>query len=161
MSDSSQKIKIDQKDLQLLALLQQDGRIAVSELAQRVSLSDTPVLRRINKLQQACYIRGYHAQLDAAKLGFAVSVYALIRLTQNAASAAERFENHVASLPQVQECSVITGEYDYLLKIVAQDLPSYEHFVKHALGSCEDIAAIESTVVLKQTFSRWQLPLSD
>ena len=159
MSDDSQKIKIDSKDLQLLALLQHDGRMPVSELAQQVSLSDTPVIRRINKLQQAGYIQGYHARLDAARLDYTICVYALVKLTQNSASAANRFEDHVAGFVQIQECSVITGEYDYLLKIIARDLASYELFVKHSLGSCGDIGAIESTVVLKQTFSRWQVPL--
>lgn len=158
-SDNHSKIKIDAKDLQLLALLQDNGRMNVSELAQRVNLSDTPCIRRITKLQQAGYIRGYHARLNAQQLGFHVTVYALIKLQQNSAQAADNFESQVDGFLAVQECAVITGEYDYLLKIIAKDLGDYEHFVKHTLGGLAEIAAIDSTVVLKQRFSRWQLPL--
>jgi len=74
-------------------------------------------------------------------------------------SAAQQFEQHVEKLPHVLECSVISGSHDYLLKIISQDLESYEQFVKHQLGSLSCIANIESTVVLKQSFSKKQLPL--
>jgi DNA-binding Lrp family transcriptional regulator len=86
-------------------------------------------------------------------------VYALVRLNANSDKLADEFENEVEALEQVMECSVITGSYDYLLKIVAKDLSHYESFVKKSLGQINSIAAIESTVVLKQTFSRNQLPL--
>ena len=159
MSNNLSKIKVDAKDQQILALLQQNGRISMSELAQQVNLSDTPCMRRVNKLQQAGYISGYHARINAAKLGYDVVVYALIKLQQNSAKTADAFEQHIDACLNVQECSVITGEYDYLLKIIAKDLGSYEQFVKHQLGSIAGIAAIDSTVVLKERFSRWQLPL--
>lgn len=86
-------------------------------------------------------------------------VYAFVRLGQNSVSAAQQFEQHVEKLPHVLECSVISGSYDYLLKIIAHDLESYEQFVKHQLGGLSCIANIESTVVLKQSFSKKQLPL--
>ena len=86
-------------------------------------------------------------------------MYALVRLNANSDKLADEFESAVEALEQVMECSVITGSYDYLLKIVAKDLSHYESFVKKSLGQISSIAAIESTVVLKQTFSRNQLPL--
>jgi DNA-binding Lrp family transcriptional regulator len=150
---------LDNKDQQLLVALQSQARMSVSELANTINLSDTPTLRRIKKLEQEQVIIGYHAAINPKSLNLNVLVYAFVRLCQNSVSAAEQFEQHVEKLPHVLECSVISGSHDYLLKIISQDLESYEQFVKHQLGSLSCIANIESTVVLKQSFSKKQLPL--
>ena len=150
---------LDIKDKQILEILQREGRISVAELATRLNMSDTPCLRRIKKLEQNGYIDGYSARLNAQALQLDVVVYAFIRLIENSDSYAEQFEREMSQLEQILECSVITGSHDYLLKIVAHDLLEYERFVKRKLGSLKCIASIESTVVLKQTFSRHQLPV--
>ena len=150
---------LDKKDQQLLISLQSQARMSVSDLAGSINLSDTPCLRRIKKLEQENIITGYHAAINPKALNLNVLVYAFVRLSQNSVSAAEQFEQHVEKLPHVLECCVISGSYDYLLKIIAHDLESYETFVKHQLGSLSCIANIESTVVLKQSFSKKQLPL--
>ena len=150
---------LDKKDQQLLIALQANARMSVADLASHISLSDTPCLRRIKKLEQASIITGYHAAINPKALKLNVLVYAFVRLNQNSASAARQFEQHVEKLTHVLECSVISGSYDYLLKIIAHDLESYEQFVKHQLGNLSCIANIESTVVLKQSFSKKQLPL--
>jgi len=154
------KTKLDKKDQQLLNALQDNARTSVSELAHSVSLSDTPCLRRIKKLESANVISGYHAAINPKAVELNVSVYAFVRLNQNSVAAAEQFEQQVEKLDHVLECSVISGSYDYLLKIVAADLESYESFVKHKLGSIDCIANIESTVVLKQAFTKRHLPLA-
>lgn len=138
---------LDKKDQQLLIALQANARMSVADLASHISLSDTPCLRRIKKLEQASIITGYHAAINPKALKLNVLVYAFVRLNQNSASAARQFEQHVEKLTHVLECSVISGSYDYLLKIIAHDLESYEQFVKHQLGSLSCIANIESTVV--------------
>ena len=150
---------LDNKDQQLLVALQSQARMSVSELANTINLSDTPTLRRIKKLELEQVIIGYHAAINPKSLNLNVLVYAFVRLCQNSVSAAQQFEQHVEKLPHVLECSVISGSHDYLLKIISQDLESYEQFVKHQLGSLSCIANIESTVVLKQSFSKKQLPL--
>ncbi|TMO95397.1 transcriptional regulator [Pseudoalteromonas sp. S3260] len=150
---------LDNKDQQLLVALQSQARMSVSELANTINLSDTPTLRRIKKLEQEQVIIGYHAAINPKSLNLNVLVYAFVRLSQNSVSAAQQFEQHVEKLAHVLECSVISGSHDYLLKIISQDLESYEQFVKHQLGSLSCIANIESTVVLKQSFSKKQLPL--
>ena len=150
---------LDKKDQQILTALQENARISVSDLENTISLSDTPCLRRIKKLEKEHVITGYHASINPKKLELNVLVYAFIRLNQNSVSAADLFEQSVEKLPHVLECSVISGSYDYLLKIIANDLESYEQFVKHRLGSLSCIANIESTVVLKQSFTKKQLPL--
>lgn len=150
---------LDNKDQQLLVALQSQARMSVSELANTINLSDTPTLRRIKKLEQEQVIIGYHAAINPKSLNLNVLVYAFVRLCQNSVSAAQQFEQHVEKLPHVLECSVISGSHDYLLKIISHDLENYEQFVKHQLGSLSCIANIESTVVLKQSFSKKQLPL--
>jgi len=152
---------LDSKDLNILAILQKQGRIAISELAARLNMSDTPCLRRVRKLEQTGVISGYAAQIEPKEVGLNVVVYAFVRLTENSDHHAERFETAMQSLEQVMECSVVTGAHDYVLKIVASDLLSYESFVKKSLGSLNCIAGIESTVVLKQNFSRNTLPLKN
>ncbi|TLU67405.1 Lrp/AsnC family transcriptional regulator [Thalassotalea litorea] len=152
---------MDNKDLQILDALQSNGRVAISELAEQVNLSDTPCLRRVKKLEASGMIKGYRASIDANALGYSVLIYAQVRLTENSFDKAEEFEQAMRSLPQIQECSVVTGSYDYLLKIIAKDLGHYEHFLKTSLGKVTAIDSIESTVVLKQTFSRETIPIFD
>ena len=150
---------LDNKDQQLLVALQSQARMSVSELANTINLSDTPTLRRIKKLEQEQVIIGYHAAINPKSLNLNVLVYAFVRLCRNSVSAAQQFEQHVEKLPHVLGCSVISGSHDYLLKIVAKDLEDYERFVKKSLGKITAISAIESTVVLKQTFSKTALPI--
>ena len=126
---------IDSKDLSILSILQNKGRIAISELATKLNMSDTPCLRRVKKLEEAGVISGYSANINAEAMGFNAMVYVFIRLTENSNISADLFENAMKKLPEVLECSVITGSHDYLLKIIANDLLSYESFVKKSLGS--------------------------
>jgi DNA-binding Lrp family transcriptional regulator len=152
-------VTLDKKDKMIVERLQRNGRISMSDLAQEVNLSDTPCLRRVKKLEQAGVIEGYQATLSRQAFNLNVLVYAFVRLSANSDKLADQFEQTVANLDQVLECSVVTGAYDYLLKIIAEDLENYESFVKKSLGRIDYIATIESTVVLKQTFSRNILPI--
>jgi DNA-binding Lrp family transcriptional regulator len=150
---------VDNKDREILDLLQKNGRMSISEIAVKVSLSDTPCLRRVKKLEELGIISGYGAQLNNKELGLNVLIYAFIKLQGNTDKNAEQFEQSVLALDNVLECSVISGRHDYLLKIIAKDLEDYERFVKKSLGNISAINAIESTVVLKQTFAKTSLPL--
>ncbi|MCL1100984.1 Lrp/AsnC family transcriptional regulator [Shewanella saliphila] len=150
---------MDKKDLKLLEILQRQGRMAVSELADKVNMSDTPCLRRVKKLELDKVIVGYGAQVDPAKVGLNVVVYASVRLSEHSDESTALFESTVAQLPAVMECSVVTGSHDYLLKIVAKDLVTYEQFIKKSLGNLKYVSNIETTVVLKQIFSHNVLPV--
>lgn len=150
---------VDNKDREILDLLQKNGRMSISEIAVKVSLSDTPCLRRVKKLEEVGVISGYGAQLNNKELGLNVLIYAFIKLQGNTDKNAERFEQAALALDNVLECSVISGRHDYLLKVIAKDLEDYERFVKKSLGNISAINAIESTVVLKQTFAKTSLPL--
>ena len=150
---------MDSKDLRILSILQKNGRIPISELAIKLNMSDTPCLRRVKKLENAGVISGYTANIRADSLGFNAIVYVFVRLTENSNSNADLFEDSVKDLPEVLECSVISGSHDYLLKIISHDLLSYESFIKQSIGNLRCVSSIESTVVLKQTFSRQKLPI--
>ena len=150
---------MDSKDLRILSILQKNGRIPISELAIKLNMSDTPCLRRVKKLENAGVISGYTANIRADSLGFNAIVYVFVRLTENSNSNADLFEDSVMDLPEVLECSVISGSHDYLLKIISHDLLSYESFIKQSIGNLRCVSSIESTVVLKQTFSRQELPI--
>mgnify|MGYP000043436890 FL=1 len=150
---------MDSKDLRILSILQKNGRIPISELAIKLNMSDTPCLRRVKKLENAGVISGYTANIRADSLGFNAIVYVFVRLTENSNSNADLFEDSVKDLPEVLECSVISGSHDYLLKIISHDLLSYESFIKQSIGNLRCVSSIESTVDLKQTFSRQELPI--
>ena len=106
-------IRMDSKDLSILSILQSKGRIAISELASRLNMSDTPCLRRVKKLEKAGVISGYSAQVNPQAVGLNALVYVFVRLTENSNDNADVFEKAMANLAQVIECSVITGAHDY------------------------------------------------
>ncbi|MBK8452983.1 MAG: Lrp/AsnC family transcriptional regulator [Thiofilum sp.] len=152
-------IFIDRKDQQLLNLLQRQGRMTIAELAEQVHLSDTPCLRRIKKLEQSGVIKGYSALLDPKSIGLQVQALAFVELVDNTCNSAEIFEQAVTELEEVIECAVVTGGYDYMLKIVAKDLEDYGLFIKNKIGAIKVVAKTESTLAIKQVFSRTYLPV--
>lgn len=152
-------MKPDRIDRQLLSLLEQDARMSNAELASRVNLSPTPCLRRLRKLEAAGLIRGYRADLDARALGLNASALVFVNLEKNTKENAEAFEEALRDLPEVMECYVVAGRHDYVLRVVTADLDDYERFVKERLAVVEQVADLESIIILKQSLSRRHLPL--
>tara|TARA_B100000446_G_scaffold46105_5_gene42279 strand:- start:17368 stop:17823 length:456 start_codon:yes stop_codon:yes gene_type:complete len=150
---------LDKIDRHILRVLQQQGRISNADLAERVNLSPTPCLRRVRRLEETGVIARYVAELDRKQLGLNVSAYVFVRLQRNSSVNAEKFESMISELEQVEECSVLSGEYDYLVKVVATDLEHYEAFIKQRLAAIEQVDTINSTIVLKQVTSRHPLPV--
>ncbi len=124
---------LDEIDRRLLAKLQDSGRMTNVDLAQQVGLTAPPCLRRVRSLEDAGFIRGYHADLDAAKLGFAITVFAMVSLKSQAEDALRAFESHVSTLAEVRECHMLNGEIDFILKIVSKDLQSFQEFLTSKL----------------------------
>lgn len=151
-------LNLDDIDRRLLSALKADARISNVDLAERISLSPTPCLRRVKKLEQRGVIKGYEAILDPAALGLEVSVFAFVKLSRKSSENAAEFEREIGDLDAVTECSVIAGSYDYLLRIVARSLQDYERLLKERLANIETIADIESMVVLKQVACSNRLP---
>ncbi len=150
---------LDKTDRQILRLLQQDARITNAELADQVNLSPTPCLRRVKRLEESGVIRNYVTELDREKVGLHISAFVFIQLVRNSSDNARDFEEAIQGLEQVMECFVLTGEYDYLLRVVSEDLKTYEAFIKDGLAGIPQISRIDTTIILNQVMSRHTLPL--
>lgn len=152
--------KLDRIDRQILELLQEDGRMTNIELARRVGISPPPCLRRVRALEAAGLIRGYHADLAAEALGFAVAVFAQIGLASQAETDLVAFENLVATWPEVREVHMLAGETDFLLKIVAADWDNYQGFLGR-LTAAPNVAQVKSALVLRVSKSAPGVPLGE
>ncbi|MEL0253191.1 MAG: Lrp/AsnC family transcriptional regulator, partial [Novosphingobium sp.] len=140
---------LDGIDRRLLAELQSEGRVTNVELAQRVGLTAPPCLRRVRALEDAGVIRGYHAELDASKLGFAITVFALVSLKSQAEESLRQFEDHMRTLPEVRECHMLNGEIDFILKIVSRDLQSYQEFLTSKLTPAPNVASVKTSLTIR------------
>ena len=140
---------LDRIDRRLLAELQDDGRITNVELAHRVGLTAPPCLRRVRALEDSGVIRGYHAELDSARLGYAITVFALVSLKSQAEEALRRFEEHMRTLPEVRECHMLNGEIDFILKIVSKDLQSFQEFLTSKLTPAPDVASVKTSLTIR------------
>ncbi len=151
--------KFDKTDRLILSTLQDDARISNAELADRVNLSPTPCLRRVKRLEDQGVIEGYSARLNKEQLGLGISAFVFIQLERNSSQKASAFEEAIQSLEAVIDCFVLTGEYDYLLNVVTQDLKDYEDFIKKRLANIPQVAKIDTTIILNQVMSKRSLPI--
>ena len=154
------KTSLDAVDLKILRYLQNDGRMSLAELADKVGLSASPCLRRIRMLESDGIIARYVAVLDQGKVGLPVSVFVSIKLESQRVQALERFNKAIAKWPEVLECYLMTGPRDYLLRIVVADLSAYERFLKQKLTKVDGIASIESSFALEQVKYSHVLPIA-
>ncbi|NYZ16520.1 Lrp/AsnC family transcriptional regulator [Azospirillum sp. RWY-5-1] len=153
------KPDLDRIDRNILALLQQDGRMANSDLSQRVGLSPSPCLRRVKALEETGVIRNYVALVDPAAVDLSVSVFVSVTLERQVEERLDAFEAAVVRWPEVLECYLMTGEADYLLRVVVPDLAAYERFLKDHLTRVPGVASIKSSFALKQVRYNTALPL--
>ena len=121
-------INLDAIDRRLLDALQRNGRLSATELAEQVGLTTSPCLRRLKILEREGVIRGYSALVDQAKVGLPVSVFVSVKLERQREESLERFESAVRRCPEVVECYLMTGQRDYLLRVVVKDLTAYNGF---------------------------------
>jgi len=139
----------DKIDRHLLAELQAEGRITNVELAKRVGLTAPPCLRRMRALEDAGVIRGYHAELDPAKLGFSITVFAMVSLKSQAEADLRAFEDHMKALAEVRECHMLNGEIDFILKIVSRDLQSFQEFLTSKLTPAPNVASVKTSLTIR------------
>ena len=154
------EFKLDEIDRRIVQALQADGRISVQELAGKVGLSPSPCARRVRLLEEAGIIEGYVAIVNQEKLGLPVSVFASIKLERQREDELDRFSQAVARWPEVVDCYLMTGQRDYLLRIVVRDLPAYERFLKDKLTRLDGVASIESSFALGQVKRSSALPIA-
>ncbi|HEY8607797.1 MAG TPA: Lrp/AsnC family transcriptional regulator [Noviherbaspirillum sp.] len=151
--------RLDDTDLRLLRLLQEEGRISNARLAERLSLSETPVWRRLRRLEEDGYVRGYQAVLDQRKLGFGVTAFVLITFAIHTGQQPYKFEEAIQAIPEILSCHNITGEADYLLQVVARDLEDYGDFVTRVLRKLPGVTAIRSSLSMREVKATSRLPL--
>ena len=151
---------LDEIDVQLLKALQADGRITNADLARLVILSPPSTLQRVRALEVAGYIKGYHARLDPPSLGLSVTVLAMVSLSLTQDRAIEQFRREVATIPEIVACYHVSGEFDYLLKIVVRDIPAYEALIRERITKIQGIGKVTSSFVLATTKDSPELPIS-
>jgi Lrp/AsnC family leucine-responsive transcriptional regulator len=148
---------MDAIDRRIIRELQADARLTNQDLAERVHLSPSPCLRRVRNLEKAGVIRGYAAIVDEVKVGLPVTVFVRIRLERHSEEAVARFEEAIGRIDEVMECHVLTGDFDYLLRVIVADLQAYETFVRGRIHPIPGIGGIETsfaygTVKRRQVF---------
>ncbi|MFT6424130.1 MAG: DNA-binding Lrp family transcriptional regulator [Celeribacter sp.] len=141
--------KLDEIDRKILAELQADGRMTNVELAKRVGISAPPCLRRVRTLEEAGYITGYHAVVDARALNFEVQVFAMVGLQSQAEVDLSAFEAKCREWPLVRECHMLNGEVDFILKCVAPDLSTFQTFLTSQLLSTPNVASVKTSLVIR------------
>lgn len=139
----------DAVDLKILYELQADGRMTNVDLAQRVGLTAPPCLRRVKSLEERGVISAYHAALDPVALGYTITVFALVSLRRQAEEDLRAFEEHVAALPEVRECHMLNGEIDFILKVVARDLQSFQQFLTSQLTPAPNVASVKTSFTIR------------
>ena len=152
---------LDRIDRQILTFLQEDGRMTNVELADRVGLTAPPCLRRVRALEEAGAIRGYHADLDAARLGYPITVFAMVSLRSQAEHDLNAFEEHVARIPEVREVHMLNGEIDFILKIVATDLKSFQEILTTHLTPAPNVASVKTSLTIRTAKSQTGVPVGD
>ncbi|EQA97677.1 DNA-binding Lrp family transcriptional regulator [Sphingobium wenxiniae] len=150
---------IDDIDLQILGELQKDGRMTNVELARKVGLTAPPCLRRVRALEEAGAITSYHAVVAPAMLGYMITVFAMVSLRSQAEADLKAFEDHIATLPEVRECHMLNGEIDFILKVVAKDLQSFQQFLTSKLTPAPNVVSVKTSLTIRTAKNLPGVPL--
>jgi DNA-binding Lrp family transcriptional regulator len=142
-------MRFDDIDVRILSLLQDNGRMTNVELAERVGLTAPPCLRRVRALEQSGAITGYHAALDPVALGYNLTVFAMVSLKSQAESDLQAFQQLVAEIPEVRECHMLNGEIDFILKIVAPDLQSFQRILTTKLTTAPNVEHVKTSLTIR------------
>jgi DNA-binding Lrp family transcriptional regulator len=150
---------LDKIDSRILEIIQEEARISNTDLADRVGLSPSPCWRRVRTLEADGVIERYVTLVNAKSVGLPINVFATVTLEKQIEPALEAFEKAVTQRPEVMECNLMTGEFDYLLRVVVPDLGAYERFLMDHLTRIKGIASIKSSFSLKQVCYKTALPI--
>lgn len=152
--------QLDRTDLRILQCLQQDGRISNVALARKVNLTPTPCLERVRRLEREGYIRGYTALLDAEKLDCGLLVFVEIDLARTSPDVFRDFRREALRLPEIMECHLVSGNFDYLIKARVRDMQAYRDLLGEKILSLPGVNGSRSYVVMEQVKESLALPLS-
>ena len=152
-------MELDRYDYAILRLLQEDARMTNAALAARVSLSESACLRRVRALEESGLIEGYTALVDQERAGFPVNVFVSITLDRQSRTGLEAFESAVRRIPEVMECYLMTGEHDYLLRLVVADLADFERIHNQHLTRLPSVARVQSSFAMRTVTRSRSLPV--
>jgi len=155
-----QRVKLDRVDRQILADLQADGRITNVDLARNAGISAPPCLRRVRALEETGIIRGYHASIEPAALGYNVTVFAQVSLNSHAEIDLKAFEERVGEWDEVRECYMLAGETDFLLKVVARDWDDYQRFLTTRLTAAPNVGHVTTSLAIRAAKSEPGVPVA-
>jgi Lrp/AsnC family transcriptional regulator len=150
---------LDETDLKILRILQSDPEININDIGQRVGLSHTPCWRRIKKMQEAGLLKGRVWLVDGEKAGLDVSIFVFVRLDTHSAEVLERFEAATLHVPEILQCYTMSGEFDYLLRVVVPSVRDYEKAVKGKLLKLPNVGVMNSHFALNEIKNSTTLPL--
>ena len=151
--------KLDEIDYKILKLIQESGRITNLELSNQVGLSPAPTLERVKKLEKLKIIESYHAKLNKAKLKLGVSVFIQVTLSRQVENVINKFKDKVNQIPEIMECYQITGNADYLLKVMVQDIPAFEKLIASTFSKMEEIGHLQTMLIISEVKNSKVLPL--
>lgn len=154
------RVKLDRIDLRILQSLQQDGRMTNVELAKKAGISAPPCLRRVKALEEAGFIKSYHANLAADLLGYGVTIFTQVNLNSHHESDLNAFGALVQTWPMVRECYLVTGESSALLKVVAESWESYQKFLTTTVMAAPRVTQTKSTLIIKTLKNEFGIPLA-
>ena len=149
---------MDKIDLHIIKLLQENSKITNLELSKNIKLSPAPTLERVKKLEQSGVIQSYHAKVDSTKLGLNVSTFVLVSLAWQKENALENFINQIQTIDEVTECYIITGDGDFLLRIICQDIPAYEQLLFKKLSQIVEVERLKTLMTLSKVKKSKILP---
>jgi DNA-binding Lrp family transcriptional regulator len=149
---------MDKIDLKIVRMLQENSKITNLDLSKKIGLSPAPTLERVKKLEQAGIIQSYHAKVDSAAIGLNVKTFVLVSLAWQKPNALDNFISKVKSIPEITECYIITGDADFLLKIVCKDIPTYEKLLFKTLSQIEEIERLKTLMTLSKVKKEKVLP---
>jgi Lrp/AsnC family transcriptional regulator, leucine-responsive regulatory protein len=153
-------MELDRYDRRILEILQAEGRISNQELADRIGLSASPCLRRVRTLEESSLITGYHATLDAKKLGYSLMALIHISMDRHTPERFTNFETRISELPEVLECLLITGQdADYQIKVVVRDMDAYQELLLDRITRIEGVTGVHSSFVLRRVVDKTALPV--
>ncbi len=152
---------LDHIDRRLLALLQEDGRKSIAQLAREVHLSVTPTLERVRRLERTGYIEGYFARLDPMRLGLGLLAYVEVSLDRTTPDAFERFKQAMLAHDEVMECHMVAGGFDYLLKVRVRDMESYRRFLGDRIASVRGVQQTHTYFVMEEVKSTHRLVVGE
>lgn len=159
MKKNLPEIEIDEIDCTLLSMLQKNGRTTNVKLATSLNMSETPCWRRLKRLEDNHLIKGYHAILDRNLLGYGIYAFVQIFSESHTDDSLEKFEKKVLEIPEILSCHNITGDADYILQIVSEDLDSYENLLRKVLRRLPGVTSVKTSISLREVKGTPNLPL--